>query len=665
MAITKMKLLRVAGDMADLDRAIEICCENGEFHIDQAMSYFSDKRELMAISEENPYNACLTKLHDLIAGARLKVMPPGDDKKEFDIEEITNYVDTLSEKLNNYSATYQQLTADIENCSRSIELLGHFSDFGLNLEEVFSCKFVKIRFGRMPEESFDKLKYYSDNPYIVAFPCSVDRDYVWGFYCAPEDKIAEADRIFHSLYWERLWVPSAAGTPEEAISEISVRKVMLEAQREELDAQKAALWEKEKGDDLQYIVRISEYLAYVSEKKAKFDLRRNAVKYSKTSVFVLLGWLPEEECGELFARLDKIDGLYCTLEVPESDMSESPPVKLKNRKLFKPFEFFVEMYGLPSYSEVDPTPFVAMMYFLVFGMMFSDVGQGLVLSLFSWFVLWKKMKMPLGKPIALCGISSTFFGFVFGSVFGFEHWLNPFWEWFGSKTGIVFHEVKPINLENPDTVQTLILSAVGIGAFLVACAILMSIYSKLKQRKLALALFDQNGVVGLVFYCALLAGIVGEVLFKIHMLTIPYIILLIVVPLVLLYFKELLIEHFEGTHHKKPEKMGEYLMQSFFELFEVVLNYASNTISFLRIGAFILIHAGMMKVVFTLAEMTSGAAYVIIVILGNIIIMGLEALLVGIQSLRLVFYEMFSRFFDGSGRAYKPIKLGERLSSKK
>lgn len=77
----------------------------------------------------------------------------------------------------------------------------------------------------------------------------------------------------------------------------------------------------------------------------------------------------------------------------------------------------------------------------------------------------------------------------------------------------------------------------------------------------------------------------------------------------------------------------------------------------MRVGAFVLVHAGMMQVVFVLAEMIGGTGYVITVIIGNIIVLGLEALLVAIQVLRLEYYEMFSRFYIGEGRAYIPLKL--------
>ena len=98
-------------------------------------------------------------------------------------------------------------------------------------------------------------------------------------------------------------------------------------------------------------------------------------------------------------------------------------------------------------------------------------------------------------------------------------------------------------------------------------------------------------------------------------------------------------------------------MQTFFELFEMVLSYVTNTLSFLRVGGFVLSHAGMMAVVMMLAEMVGTVGNPIVVVIGNLFVMVLEGLLVGIQVLRLVFYETFSRFYEGDGKPYVPAKV--------
>ena len=251
----------------------------------------------------------------------------------------------------------------------------------------------------------------------------------------------------------------------------------------------------------------------------------------------------------------------------------------------------------------------------------------------------------------MCGISSAIFGVLFGSVFGFEEALNPFWGWVHEKTGIPLMEGKLLDVNEIST--ELIYAAIGIGVVLVLVAILLNIYTKCKQHKYGNALFSQNGVAGFLFYGATVFGLIGQMFLGLKLLTLPYVVGLIVIPAVLIFFNEPLSELIAGKKDWFPEKIGDFLMQNVFEMLEVVLSYVSNTVSFLRVGAFILVHAGMMTVVFTLAEMIGGAGYWITVVIGNIIIMALEGLLVGIQALRLEFYEMFSRFFTGEGRPFK------------
>ena len=125
-------------------------------------------------------------------------------------------------------------------------------------------------------------------------------------------------------------------------------------------------------------------------------------------------------------------------------------------------------------------------------------------------------------------------------------------------------------------------------------------------------------------------------------------------------FKEPIIHRID--HHEKfvaEGGTGIFIMQSFFELFEAVLSYVTNTVSFLRVGAFVIVHAGMMSVFFILAEtMPNPVLYYVFVVFGNVFVTVLEALLVSVQSLRLMFYEMFSRFYAGEGKAFKPAKIG-------
>lgn len=657
MAISKMKLVTVSGDIGKLDKAIEVCCKNGNFHIEQATDFFDSKQGYSAINEENPYSHYLAKLETALGNAKLEVALTDTPDSTVESAELARFVDSFEEKVGSLSLKVSEIKNEADDTRRTLEQMQHFKGLEIDLHELFACEFVRMRFGRLPIESYEKLAYYNDNPYVMCFPCTRDSKYVWGLYCAPLEAIGEVDRIFQGLYWERLWLPAETGTIEEACEMLEAKLSDAEKRLECAERELNSYWLSEKD-------KCALVYSLLSQRKQTFELRHCAARYKDSNTFFLAGWLPSGGCRDICAQLDSIGGITYKLERPD-ECEKEPPTELKNPLPVKAFEFFVSMYGLPAYKEIDPTPFVAITYFLLFGIMFGDVGQGFVLTLVAYFYMWKMKKMPLGRAIAVCGFSSMFFGLLFGSVFGFEEWLNPMFAWLHEKTGVPLTNGKLIDVNHSSTILGLIYTAVGIGVVLVIAAIMISIYSKIKQRQWGAALFDSNGLAGLVFYTSLIVGFGGQLLLGWNILSVPYIIGLIVIPLLLIFCREPLCELLAGEEHWMPESIGDFVMQNFFELIEVLLSYVSNTVSFMRVGAFVLVHAGMMQVVFTLAGEPGSVTYIIVVVIGNIIIMALEALLVGIQALRLEFYEMFSRFFSGTGKAYEPVRLSADAAKNK
>jgi V/A-type H+-transporting ATPase subunit I len=245
--------------------------------------------------------------------------------------------------------------------------------------------------------------------------------------------------------------------------------------------------------------------------------------------------------------------------------------------------------------------------------------------------------MTIAAIISLAGIFSTIFGFLYGSVFGFEDWLTPLW------------------LSPRENVMTMLITAVGFGVFLILMAMIINIINGIKAKEWGKVFFDTNGVAGLVFYAALITSVV--LLFTGHAL--PGVLVIVIcfgLPLLLIFFREPLTHIIQKNKKIFPERKGMFFMENFFELFEVLLSYLTNTISFLRVGAFALSHAGMMAVVMLLAGTESGHPNLIALILGNILVASMEGLVVGIQVLRLEYYEMFSRFYKGTGKEFKPYK---------
>jgi len=301
------------------------------------------------------------------------------------------------------------------------------------------------------------------------------------------------------------------------------------------------------------------------------------------------------------------------------------------------------MYGMPSYDEFDPTPIVAITYSLIFGAMFGDLGQGLCLFLLGLLIYLKK-KSDLAAIISMCGLSSSVFGCLFGSVFGFEDIIPALW-------------LKPTlhmtSLNFVGRLNTVFIVAVAFGMGITLFCIVMNIISNIRARRFEEAFLDPNGLTGFVFYASIVLVIVLFTTGK----PLPASIVLALMfglPLLLIVLKEPIMALITKKPMEEKTGVGMFITQAFFELFEILLSYFSNTLSFIRIGAFAISHASMMEVVLMLAGAHDGGKInILVVILGNIFVSGMEGLIVGIQVLRLQFYEMFSRYFKGNGREFR------------
>jgi V/A-type H+/Na+-transporting ATPase subunit I len=622
-----MKLIKAAGNIEKLDSFIEVCYMSGEFQPENAGGFLSPTMGFLPLSEENPYTAKLQRIEEIAAvlGETLTAEPivPGD----FVDSQATVYIGEFSTNLSRLHNERKLLMEQLEVCEKGIEQYSHFINLDVRLDDLFACEFIKVRFGHMPKDSYAKLAAYDDKPYMLFIPCSTDEANYWGVYFAPHHRSEEIDRIFSLLYFERLHIPGAVGTAAEIIDQLRINMDILNTQIAGLDKELAGYWRTNSKN----IIGIYSRLKWFS---AAFDMRRYAAQ--RGNQFYYVGWMPVGNLNKFNEGLAKLQDINCEISDAEKRV-KTVPVKIKNNIFVRPFEYFVSMYGLPSYGSTDITAFVAITYTLIFGMMFGDMGQGLVLML-AGFLMWKLKAMPLGKILIPCGASSMFFGFLFGSVFGFEDALNPVYKAIGL-------DGKPLSVM--DSVNTVLLFSIGIGVFLVTFSMLINVYSCIKTKRYGEAMFSNNGVAGILFYTfgvIAAAGLMGmkDIVPKGLMITV------LIISAIILFHKDVLINIVDRNHEEKVESITDFILQNLFEMLEYVLSYLSNTVSFLRVGAFVLVHAGMMMVVFALANDKN----IIVIILGNILVIALEGLLTGIQALRLEFYEMFSRFLEGDGRPF-------------
>ena len=647
MAVEKVEALSVSGRIDELDSVTEALGKTNYFAPDNALSFYSDTTGFTPVNAPDPYAKPLSSLADSLKQIGLEEKLNGLDYStdtSLPVKDWEKYSSDFSTVVQGILKKEQQCEEEIRRCDEEISRVQHFSWLKINLDDLNGCQFVKTRFGSLPAESYAEMSQYKKDTFLALFSKEAENSLYWGMYCAPINQIEETDHIFSHLGFEAVSLKGCSGTIPSILERDASSKQKASEELDGVSSEIKAFWDRECGNFLGVYT-------WLSKKHTYYGIRRYAFQYGNS--FILVGWIPVKRMQEVQGALKPLSTVIYTMEDASKPdiLPHSPPTTLKNRKLWRPFEYLISIYGLPSYDEFDPTAIVAFTYVLLFGLMFADFGQGLVIALAGW-LLWKKKRSGLGCVMIPCGISSSVIGVLFGSCFGFE---NSF-DWLYK--GILKLPDKPISVM--EQTNSVILFAVGLGILMVILAIITNIIVSLRRKHYTEGLFGPNGVAGLIFYTSVIVGFGGQLAFGWNIVNSAYIFGLIVLPLIVILFREVLGGFMEGKPDWKPEHWGGTIMQSLFEVFEFILSYLTNTISFIRVGAFVLVHAGMMSVVFTLAEMFSGVGFAIVVFIGNAFIIALEGLLSGVQSLRLEFYEMFSRFYNGSGHPFIPVTVGRK-----
>jgi len=322
------------------------------------------------------------------------------------------------------------------------------------------------------------------------------------------------------------------------------------------------------------------------------------------------GWTSDLEGTKLTAALERA-ALPALLHFPEPPRTFDAPVVLANPAWARPFELFVRLLGTPGAGEADPSLLVAVIAPLLFGFMFGDVGQGAVL-LAAGLALRKSY--PALRLLVPGGVSAILFGLAFGSVFAREDlvpalWLHP--------------------LADP---LTLLATSIGIGVAVITLGLLMDGFEHAWRGAARSWWLSRAGLV------ALYLGLVSAVL----------------TPVGGLVALAGLAWYVGGAAlvARSPAGAGHALG----ELVETGLQLVVNTVSFARVGAFALAHAGLSAAVVGVGEATGSAiGFWVALAFGNLLILALEGLVVGIQTTRLVLFEFFIRFLRGEGRPFKPL----------
>lgn len=643
--IVKMQFVNISGPRSDIDRVMDLYLSRYEIQLESALSELKTVDNLRPFVEMNPYKDALVKAVQFVEF--LENPEETEPDTSLGLNDIFELIRTMNEEYLKLQAKQEEWKKKKEEIASKQKIIEPFRPMGGDLSQVLHYKYISYRFGKMPQEQYQKLEKYLLGELDAVFVKGVqDEQFVYGAYFAAPDHLQKTDAVFRSLHFERVEIPAQyEGSPEEASQKLLKEMYDIQKKIEEIDKEAAGMFKK-KAPQLIWAKQRLEELAH------NFDVRKMAarVEDKKEDYYILCGWMAEDDVKKFMAEAEQDDKVFVVVEDDHDSYFGEPPTKLENPKLFKPFEMFVGMYGLPAHNEMDPTLFVGLTYSFIFGVMFGDVGQGLLLVIVGALVYHFK-KSPLAGIIATAGVFSTIFGFMFGSVFGFEDVIQPLW-------------LRPIDhmttLPFVGKLNTVFIVSIAFGMGLIVIAMVLHIINAFREHDTQSTWFDPNGVAGLVFYGSVAAVVI---LFMSGRPTPAGIVLAVMfgVPLLLILFKEPLTNRLKKKKEKIKEGKVMFFVEGFFELFEMLLSYFSNTLSFVRIGAFAVSHAAMMEVVLMLAGVESGNTNWVVVVLGNLFVCLMEGLVVGIQVLRLEYYEMFSRFYKGSGRKFEPYNKNRRM----
>ena len=641
--ITKMSMVNITGPRDDIDRMSDQYLSHYDIHLENTLKELSDIRTLKPYTSPDPYKPLSQRIDDLLQLSPTEQNAAAIEPRSLDFDYIKRLVEQVEHDVKTEQEKLQEVNQEITQLTTDFNKYEPFEKIDYPLDDILIMKKVKFRFGRFTLLNYHKYKKYIENMVPAIFIPSKKVDgYVYGAYFTSAQDRQRVDALFFSLNWKRLYLPEEKGTFVEILSRFSEKMEELKKEQKQLETtlrqavqpiSKELLEAKARLAQLSKAFGVRRYAAITRNEFAKKETR-----------YLLIGWMAETDAAQLVDQMKDDPNVTIYLEDYNDGNNIEPPTKLKNNFFTKPFRMITKMYGTPNYEEFDPTPLVALTYSLMFGAMFGDVGHGLLLMILGILGYIKK-NLSGAKMFVPVGISSMIFGFLYGSIFGLEDvlpaiWLKPS----EAMTSVPFF----------GTLNSIFIVSVCFGMFLILLTMTMNVYMRLKEGEKLEAIFDRNGVMGLIFYGLLVITLVlymtGHAIPAFSL-----VLLVMLIALACIGFKEKIIHLITKSKEKSSDGIVIQLITVFFEAFETLLSFISNTISFVRVGAFAISHGVMMGIVLMFAHLEGAHPNWLVFILGNLFVTGFEGLVVFIQVLRLEFYELFSHFFKGDGIEFKSI----------
>ena len=648
MAVMKMLALTMVGPREEMEPVARRMVLSGGFQPLPLDFLINDRNLRSRINTEtnNPYDELLGKMSMVwrASGENIPDPEPVPLESEFSYRKARSLVEDAANKLQTWGKRKNTLIEELEQLEAAKVYIEALASLNMKPRELSDTQFALARFGRLSADNFTRLEETTLDAPLLSVELSRARDNVWILVFTVPGYKEGAGKILDAVYFreyslteitDRLSGEDPLGQVERGIE---FRKRSIKGLE---DAASNILNEKREEFEKLYSKLYSMQRVY--------DLCKGRGEIG--GMYVLSGWIPEDTYEQIRDSIEK-DAPRTAITVEQvKNIAASGvriPTMLRNNKIVRAFQDIVGLYSIPSYGEVDPSPFVAITFILFFGFMFGDAGHGVLLWLAAAYLEHRRIfNKSLAYVMKCASCSSIVFGLLYGSFMGMEYeryalWLSPM-----KDTG------------------TLFAVAIIFGVVMISAGMILNMVIRYRERDFGRLLFDGQGLAGLFVYW----GAVTAIYISISGTRIPfpvaYLWYAIATVLILTLFRDTLARTLLRQHVESEARALQV-----FEVLNNLMNYFTNTASFVRLAAFALNHVALSFAVLLISSMMGNLPggfilKALMYILGNIFIVGLEGLIVFIQVLRLEYYEFFGKFYRGGGHVFRPVTWKKERAAQK
>lgn len=650
---TPMNLVELMVMKNDIRSVLEFLGKKGNFQFQNHKSSDKDAKN------ENPERDLFVKLQDARSFLNIEDIDAALVASSTRAgENATAYAEKFLSDVEELKKRQVAAADELKRVRESKEEAESFKNLKVPFSELDHLSFLSLKIGKIDPEKFDEIDEAVGNRAIIV-PLGDGKSKIM----AASSKKARfsLDTELKKFGFVPFEIPADfKGVPDDVLAGLDAKLAESEKAVEYIEEERRNMAQTYSGP-------VRELLASFAIAAQIVDVQNDLE--STSLVYRITGWIPSDSCHSMMKDMDKLtEGriairVYNPFEVPSViNGTEQVPVRLKHGKLVGAFERMIFSYGSPVYGAIDPTPFVALFFTILFGIMFGDAGQGFIFLLMGILMALKVIKVGGWNKFApifmAIGTSSMIMGLLTGEFFGNEEVLRPvslaITGLFGEPHAPILHLMPDGSAHSIKTMFMFFGVTVGVGFIINSVGLVLNIINNIIMHKIPKALFGKNGLSGAVFFWYVVVMVIRIVVSG-HAVNLADGIVIGVTLFVTMFSEPI---HRIMEHEKPVFENGLFaaVIEGVVELLETLISYMSNSISFIRVGAFGLAHAVLGFIILTLSEM-AGPAYLAVMLVGNAIVVVLEGMIVAIQVIRLQYYEFFSKFFNETGREFKPFSF--------